>query len=324
VSPENRPSVWRHPASIIAVVALALLGWQWLETRNRLADSEAAAKESRVVARNTQEAEAALQAKVALLETQLAAMQSQQTALDALTKEFARNNDDRLLAEVEQELMLAAQHLRLAGDAQAALMALTDAEARLARANHPQFAPLRQMMARDIERLKALPEVDTPALTQKLETIVAGIDALPLAYERHPKPAEATPPSAESAGFWQSLAADFWQEVSGLVRVERMDAGHAEPVLLSPSQSFFLRENLKLHLGDARLALLTRDGRAFHADLRQADEWLGRYFDSTAKPVQEAQASLRAMQQAKVGAELPALTETLAAARNLKITHSGK
>lgn len=335
--PERRKGAWRRPATVIAAVALALLAWQWVETRQRLADvqaelakrlsdNDAVAKESRVVARNTQDAQAVLQAKVATLEAQLAEMQGQQVAFDALYKEIARGSDERLLAEVEQGVAMAAQQLRLAGNVEAALIALSGVEARLARSNRPQFAPLRQLVTRDIQRLKALPGADVPGLTQKLETIIVGIDAFPLAYERRPKPEPAkSAPTTPPVSFWQALAADFWQDLRQLVRVERIDSpSHADPGLLSPNQSLFLRENLKLRLGHARLALLTRDGRAFREDARQASLWLERYFDASAKPVQAATAALRSMQGASVGGELPTLNETLDAVRNFKLARGGK
>jgi uroporphyrin-3 C-methyltransferase len=335
--PERRTGAWRRPATVISVVALALLGWQWVETRQRLAemsgelakrlaDNDAVAKESRVVARNTQEAQAVLQSKVATLEAQLSELQGQHVAFDALSKELARSNDERLLAEVEQGVAMAAQQLRLAGNVEAALIALSGAEARLGRTARPQFAPLRQMIVRDIERLKALPGADVPGLTVKLEGIGARIDALPLAYERRPQSESARPsvPSPQ-VGFWRALAADFWNELRQLVRVERIDTpSHADPGLLSPSQSLFLRENLKLRLGYARLDLLTRDGRAFHEDIRQATTWLESYFDGSAKPVQAALATLRGMQTANVGAELPTLNETLDAVRNFKVARERK
>lgn len=335
--PERRTGAWRRPATVIAVVALALLAWQWLETRQRLvdmreevakrlADSDAVAKEGRVVARNTQEAHAVLQAKLAALEVQLSELQGQHVAFDALYKELAKSSDERLLAEVEQGVAMAAQQLRLAGNVEAALIALSGVEARLVRTARPQFAPLRQMIVRDIERLKALPGADVPGLTVKLEGIGAGIDALPLAYERRPQsePARSTVPPTQ-VGFWQALATDFWNELRQLVRVERIDSpNHADPGLLSPSQSLFLRENLRLRLGHARLALLTRDGRAFHEDLRQATLWLERYFDGSAKSVQAALATLRGMQTANVGAELPTLNETLDAVRNFKVARDRK
>jgi uroporphyrin-3 C-methyltransferase len=334
--PERRKGAWRRPAAVIAVVALALLGWQWLETRQRLADmhdevakrladADAVAKESRVVARNTQEAHAVLQGKVAKLEAQLAEMQGQHAALDTLYKDLVKSSDERLLAEVEQGVAIAAQQLRLAGNVESALIALAAIDARLAKAARPQLAPLRQLVGRDIEKLKALPGVDVPGLTTKLETIATVIDTLPLAYDRRPRAEEAAAAPPVATGFWQSLWTDFANELRQLIRVERIDAhGLADPGLLSPSQGFFLRENLKLRLVNARLSLLARDGRAFREDLKQATQLLERYFDGAAKPVQSALATLRGMQTANVGAELPGLNETLDAVRNFKVARGGK
>ncbi|HZV54157.1 MAG TPA: uroporphyrinogen-III C-methyltransferase [Rhodocyclaceae bacterium] len=330
-------SAWRRPAALIAVIALALLGWQWLETRQRLAnvqeelakrlaDSDAVAKESRVVARQTQEAQAALQAKIGALEAKLAETQGQQLALDAVYQDLSKSGDERLLSEVEQSVTIAAQQLRLAGNVEAALIALTGAEARLARAARPQFLGLRKLVARDIERLKALPSADVPGLAMKLEGIIVVVDTLPLAYERRPtvEPAKAAASPAEMS-FWRSLMADFWAEVRQLVRIERIDApGHADPALLSPSQGFFLRENLKLRLVDARLALLARDGRSFREDVRQSAEWLERYFDGSAKNVVGSLATLKKLQAVDVGIEVPGLNETLDALRNFKLAKEKK
>ncbi len=327
----SRP-VWLRPAVLIALAALALLGWQWLETRDRLAgmreelarrmaENDAVAKESRVVARQGQEALAALQAKVGMLETQLAETQGQQLALDAVYQDLSKSGDERLLAEVEQSVSIAAQQLRLAGNVEAALIALSGADARLARAARPQLLGLRKLVARDIDRLKALPSADVSGLAMKLEGIVTVVDTLPLAYERRPK-VDAPRPAGSPAemSFWRSLVADIWSEVKQLVRIERIDSpGHADPALLSPSQSFFLRENLKLRLINARLALLSRDARGFRDDVRQSADWLERYFDGGAKPVQMATSTLKGLATVDVGVEAPGLNETLDALRNFKL-----
>ncbi len=64
---------------------------------------------------------------------------------------------------------------------------------------------------------------------------------------------------------------------STLVRIENTEK--QEMPLLSPTQTFFLRENLKLRLLSARMALLTRDEVSFRRDLKTAQEWIKRYFD---------------------------------------------
>ncbi len=333
---KRRAPFWLPVSLAIAFAALLLLGWQWLETRQRLSDlqaetarrlaeGDAVARESRIAARQAQEALAALQGKVGVLEAQLAEMQGQQAALDALYQELSKSGDERLLAEVEQAVTIAAQQLRLAGNLEAAMIALTGAEARLAKAGRPQFANLRKLVARDIERLKAMPGADVPAIAAKLEGIVAVVDTLPLAYEHRPKAvATETTASPAQAGFWRTLARDLWNELRQLVRIERVDSSAADPALLSPTQSFFLRENLRLRLVNARLALLARDGRSFREDIRLAAGWLERYFDAGAKPVQAALATLKSLDAVEIGAEAPTLAETIEAIRNVKLTRERK
>jgi uroporphyrin-III C-methyltransferase len=319
------------PALLVALVAVLLLGWQWLETRSRLSDTQeelarrlaetdATVKESRLLARRAQEDVLVLQERTAGLEAKLAETQGQQLALESMYQELSKSRDERLLAEVEHAVTIAAQQLQLAGNIEAALLSLTAADARLGQSRQPQLLALRKLIGRDIERLKAQPTADVPGLALKLESLVAAVDNLPLAYEQRPSPA--LPPAGGTEtppGFWQALLADLGHELKQLVRIERTDGGAADPALLSPSQAVFLRENLKLRLVNARLALLARDGRSFRQDIRQAREWLDRYFDSHAKNVLASATTLKALAATEVGGEVPALNETLDALRALKV-----
>jgi uroporphyrin-3 C-methyltransferase len=320
----------RRPAIRVALVAIVVVAAQWIDTRmqvgnlqqelaRRLADGDTVAKEGRALARQGQEAQAALQAKVGVLEARLAETQSQAVALEAMYQEISSTRDERLLAEVEQAVVIAMQQLQFAGNVEAALIALQGAEARLARSVQPQFLPARKLIARDIERLKGTPGANVSGLSLKIESVVAAVDSLPLAYEQRPKADAARPvtaPKASSAEFWRELGADLWRDLRQLVRIERIDQG--DPALLAPNQSFFLRENLKLRLLNARLALLQRDGKIFREEIRQSREHLDRYFDSRAKPVQAAQSTLKTLATTDVSFDLPGLAETLTALRNLK------
>ncbi|MGE5467209.1 MAG: uroporphyrinogen-III C-methyltransferase [Ignavibacteria bacterium] len=330
------PAALRRPPVVIAVIALLLLGWQWVETRarlssvqeelsKRLSEGDAVAAAARTQSKQTQEDLQSLQAKLAAVDAKLAETQGQQVALEAMYQELSRSRDERLLAEVEQAVSIAAQQLQLAGNVEAALIALQSADSRLARATNPRLAGLRKLLARDVARLKALPAADVPAIALKLENVAVGVDAMPLAFEQRPKvePAPAKPSrSPADLSFWQALARDVWNDTKQLVRIERIDA--PEPGLLSPSQSFFLRENLRLRLVNARLALLSRDARSFKEDVNQARAWLERYFDTSAKPVQAALATLRSLAAADMATELPSLDETLNTLRNFKLAQEKK
>ena len=324
----------RRPAALAAALALAFVAWQLIETRVRLSgieqelarrftEGDAATREARALARQNQENLLALQSKVGALEARLAEAQGQQLALEAMYQELSRSRDERLVAEIEQAVSIAAQQLQLSGNVQGALIALDGADARLARAGRPQLMPLRKLINRDVERLKALPAADVPGLAMRIEGVLAAVDTLPLAFERRPRPEpQPRPPkSPMHPGFWQGIAEDFWAEFRQLIHVERID--RPDPALLSPSQSFFLRENLKLRLMGARLSLLSRDGRSFREDIRHAEAWLERYFDGQAKPVQAARSTLKGLAKADVAQELPTLDETLTALRNFKVAREG-
>ena len=331
----RRFAALRQPPLLIAVLALVLVGAHWLETRagladlrdelaRRLSDSDAVAKEARALARQSQGDVQALQAKLGALEAKVAETQGQQLALDAMYQELSRSRDERLLSEIEQSVSIAAQQLQLAGNVEAALIALQGADARLARAANARFLGLRNLLARDIVKLKALPAADVPGIALKLETVIATVDTLPLAYEQRPKadPAPKHSRSPADLSFWQALALDVWRDTKQLVRIERID--RPEPGLLSPSQNFFLRENLKLRLVNARLALLARDGSSFREDVRQARDWLERYFDTAARPVQAAQATLKSLAAIDMVSDLPTLDETLNTLRNFKVAQDKK
>src|SRR4249920_3152180 len=196
LAPEASAQASRAPrlALVAVILATALTALFWIDVRNRiggtqeelarrLQDIDASSREARAVARQAQEALREAQARISQLEGRIAESQSQQLALEALYQDLSRNRDEWQLAEIEQVLAIASQQLQLAGNVRAALLALQLAEARLARADRPQFVPVRRALARDIERLKALPAIDMAAMSMRLDSLVAGVDALPLAFE---------------------------------------------------------------------------------------------------------------------------------------------
>lgn len=322
--------------SVIALVGAGVLGWYVHDMRGsvaavreevaqRLAAGDSAATEYRVLARQHQETIAALQGKLGALEAQVAATEGQAAALETLYQQFSRTREDRVIAEAEYAVAMAAQQLQLAGNAEAALVALQGAEARIAAQDAGQLLPLRRALARDIEMLKAAPQVDVPGIALRLEGLLERVDGLPLAFagELAAQPAvdgdTAAAPAAAAPSpmdFIKEVAHEVWHEILALVRIERLD--QPEPVLLAPAQSTYLRENLKIRLLTARLALLARDGRTFSADLAQAQSWVGRYFDKRDAKVQETLSELAALAAMPVKVEQPAPVESIAALRLLQ------
>lgn len=255
------------------------------------------------------------QAKIALLDARIGEFQSQQAALEALYRDLAPSRDELALSEVEQILVLASQQLSLAGNVQAALAGLQVADAKLARLDRPQLGPLRRALAHDIERLKAVPYVDVAGISIRLDQMIDAIDTLPLAKDERVAPTTKTPlPATESA--WIRFLQGVWNDLHNVIRIEVSNRPPAP--LITPEQAFFLRENVRLRLLSARLALVARDDASFKADLSTAREWLKTYFDPRNRQVQSTLATLSQLSSMTMPGEMPDLSASLDAVRNLK------
>jgi uroporphyrin-3 C-methyltransferase len=315
-------------AIVAAIAILAPLAvWLFGERTHQELRGEVAARlagvETVTQAADTAQTQLAAQmrdayAKITLLETRLAESQAQQAALEALYRDLAPSRDEIALSEIEQVLLVASQQLQLAGNVASALTALQLAEAKLQRLDRPQFVPLRRSLARDIDRLKAMPYVDVAGMSLKLDQALANVDKLPLAMdERLPLPAsesKAPPPDESSTG---RFLREIWADLKQLIRVEVADRPAAP--LVPPPQQYFLRENLRLRLLTARIALLAHDDASFQADLGAIDAWLVQYFDTRARPVQALQVTIKQLVATPMPGSAPDLTVSLEALRVLRL-----
>jgi len=289
-----------------------------LEVAQRLVEIEssaqAGAKSQAQLATDLREA----QAKVSLLEARLAESQAQQAALEALYRDLAPSRDEIAISEIEQVLVVASQQLQLAGNVSSALTALQLADTKLQRLDRPQFVPLRRALARDMDRLKAVPYVDVVGMSLKLDQALAAVDTLPLAMdERLPPPARDAAALPAEVPAWRRLLRDVWDDVRQLVRIESSDRPAAP--LVPAAQQYYLRENLKLRLLTARIALLSRNDASFAADLTAVDGWIKQYFDTRARPVQMLQGTIKQLAATPLPGETPDLSRSLEALRVLRL-----
>lgn len=144
-------------------------------------------------------------------------------------------------------------------------------------------------------------------------------DTAPEKPENAPAPAPANTQEPAPATGWMADWRERWDRVwrdvvrasRDLVRVSRID--QPEAALLAPEQAYFLRENLKLKLLNARLGLLARQPASALADLVSAEAALARYFNTEAPAVISARAALTQLLEELRLVELPRPDESLAA-----------
>ena len=323
----HRDSTARTLAGAALVAALILAGLAIDARRGvsaieasaggRLAELGAEAAASRVALKDAQAALKDAQARIGELEARVADTQEQRVALEEMYRELSRSADDRLLAEIEQMLIAASQQLQLAGNVRGALTALQAADQRLARAEKLSATPLRRAITQDIEKLRAVPLVDTVGIAVKLDGLITQADSLPLLInETLPATRPAARPRPAEDGSFGRAARDLWEEMKGLVRIRDLET--PDVALLAPAQAYFLRENLKLRLLAARVALLARDESSFREDLKAAQSWIGKYFDPKARPTGAALATLKQLADSPVAIGVPDINASLSAVRTAR------
>ncbi|MDW5415372.1 uroporphyrinogen-III C-methyltransferase [Iodobacter sp. CM08] len=253
--------------------------------------------------------------KLALLEAKQAESLNQQQALNNMYEALTHNETHRALSEIEQILGFASQQLQLGGNINGALLALANIDQKLTQLNRPELISLRQSITRDIDTLKALPYVDTIGISAKLDSLISGLDDLPLAIDSYRQAPPQAKESASSSAFGR-FSDDLWHQLKQLIQIRRMDK--PEAMLLSPEQGFFLRENIKLRLLDARTTLMLKDETSYRSDLAAALRYLEQYFDQKSPQTATSIATLKQLGSQDLVITLPELGTSLAAVRSAR------
>ncbi|GAA4422682.1 uroporphyrinogen-III C-methyltransferase [Acidovorax lacteus] len=321
------PLTWLVAALAVAGLASSVMLWQKLsniqeQLARQSADSGALAVEARTMARQAEDQVRDATARLSVAEARLGEVALQRTQLEELMQSLSRSRDENLVVDIESALRLAQQQAQLTGSLEPLVAALKTASQRIERAAQPRLAPVQRAIARDLDQLSRATVTDTAGLLARLDDLVRQVDELPVANAvaqaaaTRRLAASSTPASAApNAPWWQATLQRSWdilrEEARSLVRVSRID--QPEAILLSPEQTYFLRENLKLKLLHARLGVLARQYDSARADLAAASAALNKYFDPSSRRTQTAATVLQAAQATVRAAELPRLDETLAA-----------
>ena len=337
--------VWAVLAALAVVCAASLwLAWQSQqrvhgieqELVRRQNDTQVQSAESLMLAKQAQDGARETAAKLALVDARVSEVAVQRGQIEELIQSLSRSRDENIVLDIDSALRVAMQQAALTGSAEPLVATLKQADERLARYNQPRLEGVRRAIARDIDRVKSMGVIDISAAAIKLDEAVRMVDELPLLSQAEQRKeasraAVASAPRAPQRGAsdaavvdtalpvwmqpwiarWDALTERVWGEARSLVRVTRID--HPEAMLLAPEQAYFLRENLKLRLLNARLALLSRQFDTAQSDLQGAQSAVERYFDRSSRRTQLAAELIRqvALQARQTG--LPRPDNTLAA-----------
>jgi uroporphyrin-3 C-methyltransferase len=227
---------------------------------------------------------------------------------------------------VEHLLRIAAQRLQLARDVESAISALGSADRLLVATADPAFLPVREVIAADLQALRALAAADHEGAAVRLNGLIRAIGSLPAVgpYGGAPEDGGAAGGlGAAPVDDWREFLHSLWADIRSLVTIRHQEAGRSPEPLLAPEQGYFLRQNLQLKLETARLALLKGDGALYETALAETGAWLTEYFDTDAAPVRAVLDTLEGLRGVKVDRELPDISDALRRLREVRTSIAG-
>lgn len=211
-----------------------------------------------------------------------------------------------LLAEVEYLLRIAIQRIQAGRDVATGLSLMLSADQTLAAADDAELFPIRRALATDIAALRALPAIDRDGLYLELAAAADRIDQLSMS------PIElAQAPAGEVAEGDQGLM----QTLSSFITV-RQRANPIDP-LPTPTEAVYARQNMRLMLEQAQLALLDENTVTWQSTLERALAWADRYFLDDSEQ-QSLITTLARLQGLPVAQDIPRVGAALAELKALQ------
>lgn len=342
----------KRPWVLMVLVAglAATLGYVWhtssrislleAELVKRQEQTQSRSQEAQLLARQAQDMSRDALARATLLDAKLAEVALQRSQLDELIQSVSRTRDENLLAELNAALRVAMQQSALTGSAEPLVSALQSMDSRLAHATPVRMEGIRRAILKDLDELKATQIEDLQTLSIRLDEAIRQVDELPIVSlpqdarvqgsrpDTRPVPARSQiTPVPERSDSWASKLLQWgnmatqsaWQEAKTLVRVTRI--AHPEAALMSPDQAFFVRENLKLRLLNARLSLISRQIGTAQSDLLAAGRTIDQYFDLQSRKTRVLKTQLDEIAVQTRHVQIPRPDDTLAAISALSGTH---
>ncbi|MCD6669888.1 heme biosynthesis operon protein HemX [Vibrio cholerae] len=236
-------------------------------------------------------------------------LEQQQKSIESLQLAVAdikgRRPNDWLLAEADYLVKLAGRKLFLEHDVETATQLMESADQRIAALNDPSLTPLRKAMANDITTLKNIPLIDRDGLVLRLISLQQQIDNLPLANAILPADQPQTSQTvSENIDDWQTNLKNSLKAFADNFITFRSRDGNVIP-LLSPTQHFYLRENLQAKLETAIKGVYTEQQTLYRTALDTAAQWSTSFFNPDDKTVQSFNAALAQLAEQQVQVEYP-------------------
>lgn len=318
------------PLFILIIIA-ALAVWQWpainsqfvkiqQTVKSHIDEIDALGEKKRALMADVAATQQAAEERLSQYEIRLAESKKHQEAFDAISEESTNDPISAALENVEQQIIFADLHLNLGGNVKAALSALQEAQSLVQEIEDEDLSSLQNKLEEDIENLQAVSSTETATIISHINDLAEQIDTMPLIMDDNLTEVDIDvtpshiPVSSDSS--WYKFIDELWRDAKSFIHVQK--ASRPVVQLLSPSQIYFLRENLKLKFLLMRFSLLSYDFDSFNADLQMAVSWINQYFDRNSEPVTDMLHALAQLQEDETGFELPNVSASLEEIHNYR------
>ena len=239
---------------------------------------------------------------------ELVGLQSQINKVSAQAN--AQQPTDWLFSEADFLLNNALRKLVLDNDVDTAVSLLKLADETLAKVNNSQSAAIRSAINQDLKQLLSVTGVDQNAVMQKLSQLANTVDELPVLDVNFGDDQNATKLSDSLSDWAENAEKSATSFLNHFIRISPKH-GADRKELLAPNQDIYLRENIRLRLQLAIMAVPRQQNELYKQSLEAVASWIRSYFDTNAEVTQSFLKSVDELSELSIYVDVPSQLQSL-------------
>ena len=239
---------------------------------------------------------------------ELVGLQSQINKVSAQAN--AQQPTDWLFSEADFLLNNALRKLVLDNDVDTAVSLLKLADETLAKVNNSQSAAIRSAINQDLKQLLSVAGVDQNAVMQKLSQLANTVDELPVLDVNFGDDQNATKLSDSLSDWAENAEKSATSFLNHFIRISPKH-GADRKELLAPNQDIYLRENIRLRLQLAIMAVPRQQNELYKQSLEAVASWIRSYFDTNAEVTQSFLKSVDELSELSIYVDVPSQLQSL-------------
>ena len=239
---------------------------------------------------------------------ELVGLQSQINKVSAQAN--AQQPTDWLFSEADFLLNNAVRKLVLDNDVDTAVSLLKLADETLAKVNNSQSAAIRSAINQDLKQLLSVAGVDQNAVMQKLSQLANTVDELPVLDVNFGDDQNATKLSDSLSDWAENAEKSATSFLNHFIRISPKH-GADRKELLAPNQDIYLRENIRLRLQLAIMAVPRQQNELYKQSLEAVASWIRSYFDTNAEVTQSFLKSVDELSEVSIYVDVPSQLQSL-------------